>query len=303
MPDAMTQVVQFNDLSKMTAPPFVDMSSWQPDSIDWKVYNEWSKQVDDKARVSIRATNGTELDTHYHEYKDGFLSAGGNEIFHYAYPYPNINEVISVADWFFNVVGDLHNRPQDIVMLDAEQDVPQATAEWFLHWLQRQEQHYRTNRISIYASQSYILSRLQLQQLAHYELILAKWEFNPNERPLCPPPWQKYLAIQYSDKVSVPGIGTKVDGDVFIGKDVFVPVNNDIFTSIDIELWQMMRTDIPHNTGIAKAWLLAHRKLNEIGPPLGLEKNAVQRFAGATAVWSHVTHLCSWFDARGKILL
>jgi len=79
----------------------------------------------------------------------------------------------------------------------------------------------------------------------------------------------------------------------------------------DLSMWNLLSgklypTALPTDTGIAQVWLHARLHGQEIGPPLGPEfvsaiDNSIsfQRFVGGLAKWSHVSHSCTWYDARG----
>src|SRR6266487_1335167 len=182
-----------------------------------------------------------------------------------------------------------------------------AYVEWAYQWgLRAMVLYSRTP--NLYASDSYVRARLQDSRLANlFSLTDAKWDFTPNERPPCPPPWKEYLAVQYTDRATVPGIGGRVDADIFLGREATpaIPTQPAEFTTEDINIWQMEDKLIPYNTGIARAWL-AHRKAGrEMGPPLDHEYGdrieAHQRFSGASVTWEHTTHTSVWRDSRGKI--
>lgn len=209
---------------------YVDISSWQADNIDWPKYVAWSKTyVDDNgverhdgvSRLCVRASEYFgKVDDDYVDFKNGFLAAGGQVLIHYAYVYPQHNSPQAEAEWMFKVVGDLKDRPQDVIMLDMEEQVPQANADWAYNWLQTTKHLYGGRLPTLYASYSYIIDRLQgIPGLADFPLTLADWQFNPNERPVAPPPFKSYEFLQWTDKESVPGIQGTVDGDKFMGRD------------------------------------------------------------------------------------
>ncbi len=197
-------------------PQFVDISAWQPEQIDWKTYRAWAAQWDGIARVSLRSSYGVGYtDQHYSRYLASARAAGVDVIIHYHYAYPSYNSAVAEADWQMQVIGLIH--PQDWLMLDYEENVPQATAQWAYEWLLRQEQNYGGKLPTLYASDSYIRSRLQDSRLAHYPLTLANWKYDPNARPPCPPPWKSYVFLQFTDKATVPGIAGTVDANIYLG--------------------------------------------------------------------------------------
>ncbi len=292
----------------MAAPLFADISSWQPANIDWPAYVKWAASFNGKSYVSLRSSQGVGLsDRNYKGYVSGFLGSHGNVMFHYHYAYPEKNGAVNEANYQFSIIGDLRNRTEDQIMLDLEEQVPQANAQWTYEWGVRARGLYN-RKPNLYASDAYIRARLQDSRLPEiFTLTLAKWDFTPNERPPCPPPWKEYLAVQYTDRATVPGIGGRVDADIFLGREATtaIPTQPAEFTTEDINIWQMEDKLIPYNTGIARAWL-AHRKAGrEMGPPLDHEYGdrieAHQRFSGASVTWEHTTHTSVWRDSRGKI--
>jgi GH25 family lysozyme M1 (1,4-beta-N-acetylmuramidase) len=210
----------------MNVPQYVDISGWQPANIDWNAYRAWSASFDGISRVAIKSSEGTGFtDPHFRTYRTGALSAGVDVIIYYHYAKPSLNSPQAEADWQHQVVGSI--RPQDVLMLDYEENVPQATAQWAFEWLARQEQNY--GRLpTIYASDDYIRHRLQDSRLARFPLTLANWQFTPNERPACPPPWSKYTYLQYTDRATnIPGIAGAVDANIYLGmEELMIDLNN-----------------------------------------------------------------------------
>lgn len=206
------------------APLFVDISAFQSLTIDWAAYKVWSASVDGISRVSMRSSYGTGfVDQHFQEYRAGALAAGIDILILYHYGYPSLNNPASEADWQHQVVGTI--RPQDVLMLDFEEGVPQATAQWAYEWLARQEQNYGGKLPTIYASSNYVQNRLQDSRLAKYPLTLADWTYDPNARPACPPPWSQYTYLQYTDKATnIPGIPGSVDANIYLGGTPVMPL-------------------------------------------------------------------------------
>lgn len=193
---------------------YADISSFQPTSIDWGAYKSWSEQGDGIARIALKASEGTGYtDAHYLMYRAS-AQAAGIRIIHYHYARPEWNTPQAEANWFRVVVGSI--GPNDEVMLDYEEGVGQATADWALAFLAACKQLFGKTPL-VYSYLSYIQSRLQNAQLASYPLILAEWTYDPSARPVCPLPWKSYWAVQYSDKASVPGIAGTIDTNVFVG--------------------------------------------------------------------------------------
>lgn len=205
---------------------FADISSWQPAEINWPAYVAWSRSGDGIARVILRSSQGVGApDPHFEAYWHGAIAAGVEVIgvYHYAYPnlQPGTSGAVSEANYLHQVVG-ARLRDQDFLMLDYEQNVPQATAEWALAFLEQTENNF--GRLpKIYSYHSFIVEKLQDTRLARYPLIYALWTFDPSSRPAAPHPWADYEFLQYTDKGSVPGIAGRVDINVLTGGHTVVP--------------------------------------------------------------------------------
>lgn len=219
-------------------PQYIDISHFQPETIDWQAYKKWSSQWDGISRVAMRASYGTGYtDDHFHEYRAQALAAGIDCIIFYHYAYPQFNTATNEANWFKTVVGMVRN--EDMIMLDMEEQVLQANSIWAYSFL---ETIHTTNLAfkapCLYASTDYIKTRLQDTRLAQFPLILANWTFNPDVIPECPKPWLEYLAFQYTDRAkNIPGLGmVLVDANVFMhGKEV-LPVPKPVVPTAKIQL-------------------------------------------------------------------
>jgi hypothetical protein len=214
-------------------PVFVDVSQFQPVNIDWKAYKAWSTQGDGVSRVAIRSSYGVGYtDVHFRSYRDGALAAGIDQILYYHYSYPQINSAIDEAKSQHSIVGAV--RPQDLLILDFEENVPQANAEWAYEWLAQQEDSYDGKLPGIYASSSYIAQRLSDTRLAKYLLWEANWQFTPDERPPVPYPWKTRSFLQYADNATnVPGIPGVVDCNIYLGVSKPTP-QEDTVKTIDL---------------------------------------------------------------------
>jgi GH25 family lysozyme M1 (1,4-beta-N-acetylmuramidase) len=218
----------------MPAPRFVDMSQWQPATIDWKAYLVWAAQWNGTAHLSLRSTVGLREDAHYKAYLDGARSMARAlgiplKVVHYHYAYPQISGAAAQANYQRQFVGSI--PPNDVLMLDYEEQVDAATSQWAWEFAFQQHANYGKYP-TIYASDSYIRNRLQDHRLVVCPLTLAKWSFDPNSRPPCPPPWSAYEYLQYTDRATVPGIGGPVDANIFLGADLEEPM---ILTIHDVE--------------------------------------------------------------------
>lgn len=215
------------------APQFVDMSQFQPppDQINWPAYKTWAEQWDKKSRVALRSGYGYGYrDQHFDAYRAGALAVGIDMILYYHYSYPSLNSAIAEANSQHGVVGSV--RPQDLLILDFEENVNAATSEWALTWLQTQEANYG-KLPGIYASSAYIAQRLQDPRLKKYPLWLANWRYTPDERPPVPAPWGSYQFVQFTDKATnIPGVPGTVDCNIFLG--VELPIEEEPMPKIDL---------------------------------------------------------------------
>lgn len=204
-------------------PQFCDISEFQG-NVDFVAYRKWAASFDGIARIAIKATEGTGfIDPSFTANRAKALSAGIDCIYYYHYGRPDLNSAVNEAKFMHSVVGAV--RAQDLLVLDFEENVPQATAEWAYEWLSQQEANYG-KLPGIYASSSYIQQRLQDQRLSKYPLWLASWQFSPDARPPVPPPWSSYEFVQYTDNgVNIPGIAGTVDVNIFLGKEEIPSMN------------------------------------------------------------------------------
>lgn len=210
----------------MAFPQYVDISSFQPSTVDWPAYVAWSKVVDGVARLAVRASEGTVPatpgtnvgDTHYDAYVSGIRAADPNAVvLHYHYAYPQFNSPADEVNWMAEQVNRVGLNPQDVVMLDFEENSTSETDDaWALAWLQAAQQKFGRVPV-IYASDSMVRNRLQNAALIAFGLIDAKWDGGTTP-PTPPPPWTSLWAWQYTDSLSgVPGFGSaSVDADFFM---------------------------------------------------------------------------------------
>lgn len=213
---------------------FVDISSWNGASpINWQRYKPWSAQGDGISRILLRDDQGVGVpDSAFETYWRGAVAAGIDEIFVYHYAYPNLHPgdagAVAEAQSMEQIVG-ARLRPNDKVMLDLEQNESRAWALAFgqelLKW------HPTASKPVLYDSDAHIRQFLQDAQLpAVFDLGLADWTFDPNSRPPCPPPWQSYTWLQFTDRLSVPGMPGTVDANVFLGGTLMAPKSVVYFT-------------------------------------------------------------------------
>src|SRR5215469_12058965 len=152
-------------------PQFIDISAYQGTNIDWQAYKAWSAQGDGISRVAMKATEGTGfIDPAFATNRQAAIDAGIDVLLLYHYGRPDINGAVAEANFMAGVVGSI--RDSDMLILDYEQNTPNATAAWAYAWLVQQEMNYG-KLPGIYASSAYILQRLQDARLGKYPLWLA----------------------------------------------------------------------------------------------------------------------------------
>lgn len=227
---ASLQAAGFSDLTEVVGPALqitglasshalcVDVSSWQG-NIDWPTYHTWAQQqsADGRSHVIMRASQDVKTkDADFEQNWSGAVAAGIDEIVVYHYAYPQDDTPQAEADWFVSVVGS-RLRPQDTLMLDFEEDVPEATDAWVLAF--RDEVKKLTGReVVAYENLNMVQTHMHDPALSSIPLVLADWTFDPNNIPTTPPaPFTQLLFVQFTDKGSVPGISGAVDMDVFLG--------------------------------------------------------------------------------------
>jgi hypothetical protein len=247
----------------VSSPQYVDLSSFNPKTIDWQVYKKWASMFNGVSHVALRATQGTGdayVDTYYKEHRAQAEAAGIDTIFHYHYAYPQFNEAKAEADWMRSIVGDI--RPGDVIMLDFEESVEQATADWALAWLERTEENYGEQVSVLYSYDAYVRQRLNDSRLAKYPLILAHWTFDVTQRPPCPLPWSEYLCLQYTDRATnIPGIQGAVDANIYLG-----PEQVDYKFVACQQMFKAMGQSINANTAIYQEFVKRYMASKFLGP-------------------------------------
>ncbi len=200
---------------------FVDISSFQSTNINWSAYRAWAATGDGEARVVLRSSQGTGVpDANYTAFLSAARAAGVSTVLHYHYAYPQFNSAIDEANYQASVIGQIPLN--DIIVLDYEESVSQATAQWALDWLEQQQSNYPSNLIVFYTYRNYIPNRLQDERLTRWPLYLA--DYSGNSSPVAP--WKAVWALQYTDKATVPGFSEPIDADIFYGANVIPKVIN-----------------------------------------------------------------------------
>lgn len=200
---------------------FVDISSFQG-PIDFVANRAWAASFDGIARIAMKATEGVGfVDPRFRANRSAALAAGFDVLIMYHFARPDLgNSDIAEANFMQSVVGPIRNS--DMIILDYEVQSPLATAQWALGWLVEFGPKYG-KLPGIYASSAYILEKLQWPALEVFPLWLANWQFTPDERPACPPPWSSYEFVQYTDRATIPGIPGVVDCNIYLGGTIPMP--------------------------------------------------------------------------------
>src|SRR5690348_5154664 len=206
---------------------FVDISSWQGTAIDWQTYKAWSASGDGISRVLLRSDQGEQdEDSTFEADWSNAVAAGIDEIFVYHYAYPNLHPgaagAVAEAQSMERILGG-RLRANDKVMLDLEQNESSAWALAFGQEMQRW--HPTASKPVLYDALAHVQAVLTDPALpAIFDLALADWTFDPSSRPSAPAPWPRYVWLQFSDKLAVPGMPGVVDANVFLrGAPVAVP--------------------------------------------------------------------------------
>ena len=210
-------------------PEYPDISDYQTVT-DWAALRAWTAQWDGVSRIAIKLTEGTS------EVQSGRLAAGAVAAkfdlilwYHFARPdlNPNWAGAQAEVDHFRSVLGKYIRADRDYVMLDYEGAPGADSALWLPDWawdwlhIVAGNENLPTTRCTLYSYQAFIAAHLQLQKLANFPLILARYT---SVTPPVPSPFPAYLAWQYTSTGVVPGIAGNVDINRWYGPKVAPPV-------------------------------------------------------------------------------
>lgn len=199
---------------------FIDVSEFNPETIDYSKYLPWSEEGDGISRILLRADQGTsDPDGSYQAHLAAALKAGVKSIGRYHFTYPWINkDPLQEAGDFWKYAGPI--RDTDWLMGDFEDfrgHVGQSS--WYVAFMQALEPLVGLEQLKVYSYTSYIQQALQDPLLARYGLIYSPIP-RPRDntvRPPCPAPWSHYDALQWSvADTQVPGVPYPVDADVWV---------------------------------------------------------------------------------------
>lgn len=218
---------------------YCDVSAYQG-QINWPEYVSWAKGQGYTPMAAIKATEGVNFtDAWYERNRQGALSAGVEKLLFYSYARPDKgNSAQAEANYLHSVVGSV--RPQDALMLDIEVVPP---ANWAYEWTSQQDSNGQTS--VVYSYDAFIRAHLQDSRLTKYGLIMANYTYDANARPACPLPWKQYIALQYTDKATIPGIAGPVDANIWFGSegdDMAITINSpnvaNYFEELDATHWK-----------------------------------------------------------------
>lgn len=201
---------------------YIDISSWQPENIDWQKYKAWSAAGDGVSRVCLRVDQGTGTpDALFQAHYNNAKAAGIDQFIFYHFPYPWLHpDWAGAQEEVTSFLGYLGNRlgPNDLLMLDWESyQGHTGPASWAWTWLHlcAEDAKVDASRVAIYANLSYIASNTQDSRLPAFPLIVAAWNGGTTP-PATPKPWTSLLAWQYTDKAIVSGVPEPVDANFFL---------------------------------------------------------------------------------------
>ena len=201
-------------------PLCVDISKYQGLNVNWKAYVAWAKQWDGIARVIMRSSYGAGglRDDDFEAHWSGAVAAGCDVIGVYHEAHPTYNQgaqgATKEADSQFAVVGK-RLRDNDFLILDWEEESPDATPSWAYTWLTRQRSNYAGRMPRIYVDPSFAAAHCQDSRLTQFPLMLAHWTFDPNSTPPAPRPWTTYEYLEWSDTATVPGVPGRAEMNFF----------------------------------------------------------------------------------------
>jgi GH25 family lysozyme M1 (1,4-beta-N-acetylmuramidase) len=283
---------------------FADISAYQQ-TVLWNQYIPWSKEGDGVSRVMMRATYGNDVDAYFTTHAQGAHDNRINRLMCYSYAYPQYVAAATAAQTFWNTVRPFH---PDELYLDIEENVPEASSGYVLAFLEELRSLY-DGVVGVYASDSYIRSRLHDPRLAPYQLWLAYWNFDPALDVATPPPWSSQRYRQFSDKGTVPGIAGNVDLNVVLAQR---EVDNKFMDQAAHDEWvsffeRTLNKQSPRwDTAIFASWKEHLRNGQHIGPPITEEyqsvnwlgeKIIVQQFADGRCEWDGTA--AHWFSTDG----
>lgn len=287
---------------------YIDVSAYQG-QINWTEYVSWAKAQGYTPMAAIKATEGVGfVDACFERNRQDALQAGVEKLFYYSYARPDKgNSAQAEADFLHRIVGSI--REQDALMLDMEIVPP---AHWVNEWISQQEINYSPQQVVVYSYDAFIRAHLQDEWLSHYGLIMANYTYDATARPACPPPWKRYIALQYTDKANIPGITGPVDANVWLGSeeeniviDINTPGISEHFTQIDEQHWQSKSTGKIIQYGMLANYKQEGNKglcgWEELGDPMSNEIELGAPYAQGSVKQYYRFGVRLWDASTGKV--
>lgn len=133
--------------------------------------------------------------------------------YHFARPDKG-NSPDQESDKFLSAIGQLHEG--EMLVLDFEVSYSDPV-NWCKKWLDIVASKTNGTKPLIYLNQSQVTLPWQPVVDAGYGLWIAAYTFDPNNNNFKKGPWPFAAMQQWTNAQTVPGISTKVDGDIFFG--------------------------------------------------------------------------------------
>ncbi len=134
---------------------------------------------------------------------------------YYTYCYPQYNLPDSEADWFLKTVDP---KPHEMLCLDYEEAYTGDKVKWCKEFLDHVSGALGGYKPLIYLNQSLATNNDWSPVVnAGYGLWIAAYTYDPKNNNFQSGKWNVVAMQQWTNRQTVPGIPTKVDGDVFFG--------------------------------------------------------------------------------------
>ena len=206
---------------------FADISHFQPAQIGGS-YWPWTRAGDGAARLVCKASEGVGYkDANFESYWHQAMVAQAGMVGVYHYARADLNPgpagAAKEAQWFAQVVNK-RLFPEDRLMLDFEEQESAAWAHAFHDALQAA--YPRNVKPVLYDSMSHFTRFFagDLALAAKFDCALAAYHPRVQGPPPAPPGWNM-LWWQYSSTEGIPGIGTAVDANVWLGgRQMIIPI-------------------------------------------------------------------------------
>jgi len=195
----------------------IDVSKWQG-TINWSaVKNQGGKEF-----AFIKATEGVGyVDPTFTTNMNGAFNAGMYVgAYHFATPFTNGSyDAISEANDFCNAIMPYINRDKflrPVLDLEAGAELGSSTLSYWANAFMNHVKSRTGLDPIIYCNSNYAKNYLN-STVNKWDLWIANWTFNPYGSMTNTGVWSDWKFWQYSDRLSVAGISTNVDGNAFKG--------------------------------------------------------------------------------------